>query len=63
MNGVIPGIFKTHIVATGVTSLLADKEKPKMTTDDVRNIKTLAKHKDLFDVLGNSIAPTIHGNL
>jgi hypothetical protein len=39
MNGVIPGVFKTHIVATGVTSLLAEKERPVISDTDLANIR------------------------
>ena len=63
MQGVIPGMFKTHIVATGVASLLAEKEKPNISEEDIKSIRNLGRRDDLFEVLGNSIAPTIHGNL
>ena len=43
MNGVVPGVFKTHIVATGVTSLLAEKEKPNLSEDDIKAIRTITK--------------------
>ena len=61
--GMTNGVFKTQIVATGVTSLLAEKEKPSMSEQDIKNIRKLAKEKDVFDVLGNSVAPSIEGNL
>ena len=63
MNGVIPGVFKTHIVATGVTSMLAEKTRPNLTETDLKNIRTMSRNKDCFDILGHSIAPTIYGNL
>jgi DNA replicative helicase MCM subunit Mcm2 (Cdc46/Mcm family) len=50
-------------VATGVRSLLAEKEKPTMSDSDIKNIKKLAGDKDLFNILGASIAPSIEGNL
>jgi DNA replication licensing factor MCM3 len=62
MTGVIPGVFKTQIVATGVTILLAEKEKPNISEQDIKNIKALAKNENCFEVLGNSIAPTIFGS-
>ena len=58
-NGITNGVFQTHIVATGVNSLLAEKEKPHLSETDVRNIKNIGKRKDCFDLLGRSIAPTI----
>lgn len=62
-NGLTNGIYKTHIVATGVRSLLAEKEKPSMSEQDIKNIKKLASNPELFDILGSSIAPSIEGNL
>lgn len=61
--GVTNGIFQTHIVATGVKSLLAEKEKPMMSEQDIRNIRKLAKDKDVFKTLGASVAPSIEGGL
>lgn len=37
------GDFRSILVATGVTSLLADKEKPSMSEVDLKNIRKLAK--------------------
>jgi DNA replication licensing factor MCM3 len=50
-------------VATGVQSLLAEKTKPSMSEQDIKNIKKLAKDKDIFNILGESIAPSIEGSL
>ena len=61
--GVTRGTFRTQIIATGVKSLLAEKEKPDLTDSDVKNIRTLKNDPKLFDVLGASIAPTIEGSL
>jgi DNA replication licensing factor MCM3 len=61
LNGVTNGIFQTHIVATGVTSLLAEKSKPNLSTDDIRNIRKIAGSANVLDLLGRSIAPTIEG--
>jgi DNA replicative helicase MCM subunit Mcm2 (Cdc46/Mcm family) len=49
------------IVATGIASLNAEKEKPIMSDADIKNIRKISKEKDLFDVLANSIAPSIEG--
>jgi DNA replication licensing factor MCM3 len=56
------GVFRTFLVATGVQSLNAEKEKPQLTDNDIKNIKKLSKEKDLFSVLGGSVASSIHGN-
>lgn len=55
--------FGTILVATGVTSLLAEKEKPQLNESDIKNIKKLAKEKEVFNILGHSVASTIEGNL
>jgi len=62
-NGLTNGVYRTYIVATGVRSLLAEKEKPSMSESDIKNIKKLANDKDLFNILGASIAPSIEGHL
>jgi DNA replication licensing factor MCM3 len=56
------GIFRNFLVATGIHSLNAEKEAPKLSENDIRNIKKLAKEKELFNILGNSVAPSIEGN-
>lgn len=55
--------FGTVLVATGVQSLLLEKERPQLTEGDIRNIRKLAKEPQLFDIMGNSVANTIEGNL
>ncbi len=60
-GGVTSGVFRSVIVATGLNSLNLEKEKPNMSEGDIKNIKKLAKDKDLFDILGNSVGPSIEG--
>lgn len=60
--GATAGTFRTQIVATGVTSLLAEKQKPSLSEQDIKNIRKLAKDDQVFDILGASIAPTIEGH-
>ena len=59
----INGTFKSQLVATGVESLNAEKEKPTMSEQDIRAIRKLAKDTDVFNILGESIAPSIEGYL
>lgn len=59
----ISGDFKSYLVATGVKSIHAEKEKPSLSEQDIKNIKKLAKDKDAFNILGESIAPSIEGHL
>jgi DNA replication licensing factor MCM3 len=55
--------FGTVLVATGVTSLLAEKERPQLNEADIKNIRKISREDKLFDLLGNSVASTIEGNL
>lgn len=59
MNGTV----RSNLVATGVKSLIAEKERPIMSEADLKAIRKLAKDKDVFSVLGESIAPSIEGSL
>ena len=59
----LSGEFKSELVATGIQSLLLEKEKPSMSEQDIKHIRKLAKDKDVFSVLGESIAPSIEGSL
>lgn len=59
----IVGEFKSELVATGIQSLLLEKEKPSMSEQDIKHIRKLAKDKDVFSILGESIAPSIEGSL
>ena len=56
-------MFKSELVATGIQSLLLEKEKPSMSEQDIKHIRKLAKDKDVFSILGESIAPSIEGSL
>jgi DNA replication licensing factor MCM3 len=60
-NGVTNGIFLTQIVATGIKSLLEEKQKPNLSETDIKNIRKMAQEKEVLDILGRSIAPTIEG--
>lgn len=60
-GGNTSGVFRNQIVATGIQSLNAEKEKPLMSEADIKNIKKISKDKDLFDILANSVAPSIEG--
>ena len=61
--GMTRGTFRTQIIATGVKSLLAEREKPNLSEHDIKNIRALKNDAKLFDILGASVAPTIEGAL
>lgn len=51
-SGSTNGVFKTMLVATGIKSLLADKERPRLSEADIKAIRKIAKEKKCFDILG-----------
>ena len=61
--GMTRGTFRTQIIATGVKSLHAEKEKPDLSDTDIKNIRALKNDPEVFDILGGSVAPTIEGHL
>lgn len=54
-------IFKTVLMATNIVSA-NELETPAFSTDDVRNIREIAKRDDLFTLLASSVAPSIYGH-
>jgi DNA replication licensing factor MCM3 len=56
------GVFQTMIYGTGVETTTLQKQDARIDAKDVTNIKKLAKRDDLFDVLANSVAPSIYGH-
>jgi len=42
--------------------MTAEAEVPRLTGDDLRNIKELSQRNDVFEVLSNSVAPSIFGH-
>jgi DNA replication licensing factor MCM3 len=55
-------VFRTVLVAMGVSSLSAQADAPKFSVEDIKNIRAVAKRRDVFNVLGRSIAPSVHGH-
>lgn len=42
--------------------MTVEMDIPRLTGDDLRNIKDLSQRSDVFDVLANSVAPSIYGH-
>ncbi|CAI2385130.1 unnamed protein product [Moneuplotes crassus] len=55
------GVFDTIIYGTGIQESIAKKET-KLDGKDISNIKKVAKRGDVFDILANSVAPSIYGH-
>ena len=56
------GGVKTVLIGTNVQELNNDIQQNEFTGDDLKRIRELAKQKNVFDVLANSIAPGIYGH-
>ena len=55
------GTVKTVLIGTNIQVLNNDIQQNEFTGEDLKNIKQLAKRKDIMKVLSNSIAPGIYG--
>ena len=56
------GYFKVVLVATSVSSLNNEVREPPISANDIKHIRKIAERKDLFDLLGKSVAPSIEGH-
>lgn len=56
------GVFQTIIYGTGIETTSILKQDARIDAKDVANIKKLAKKPELFDILANSVAPSIYGH-
>jgi DNA replication licensing factor MCM3 len=56
------GNVKTVLIGTNVQVINNDIQQKEYTGEDLRKIKELAKKKDVFNILANSIAPGIYGH-
>ncbi|KAG6552874.1 hypothetical protein Mapa_005529 [Marchantia paleacea] len=61
-KGNMNGVFRTVVVANNVSQLNKDINAPVFTADDLKNIKEISKRSDAFDLLGESLAPSIYGH-
>ncbi|KAH3709484.1 DNA replication licensing factor MCM3-like [Dreissena polymorpha] len=62
-NGYTSGTFRTILLANNV-QLMSKEVSPTFSAEDVAKIKKFSRQKniDVFDVLGKSLAPSIHGH-
>lgn len=56
------GVFKTVVLVNNVQILGRDVSQLGFSPEDVKAIRTLAERPDILNVLGRSIAPSIHGH-
>ena len=56
------GVFQTVILVNDIKILGRDSHGLVYSPRDVRNIRNLGKRKDILDILGRSVCPSIHGH-
>lgn len=61
-KGTTSGTFRTLVVATNVRQLAKEVAQPSFSQEDMKNIRKLVKRKDLFEVVADSLAPSIFGH-
>lgn len=62
-KGGVNGVFRTVLIANNVSLLNKEANAPIYTPEDIKNIKKVSERDDVFDLLANSLAPSIHGHL
>lgn len=62
-NGYTSGTFRTILLSNNI-QLMSKEVSPTFSAEDVAKIKKFSRQKnvDVFDVLGKSLAPSIHGH-
>jgi DNA replication licensing factor MCM3 len=61
-SGSMSGVFRTLLVACSVRPLGKESTQLKLTARDTRNIKRIAQREDCFEMLAQSLAPSIFGH-
>ncbi|KHG27499.1 DNA replication licensing factor MCM3 -like protein [Gossypium arboreum] len=61
-KGSVNGVFRTVLIANNVSLLNKEANAPIYSPEDLKNIKKIAERDDTFDLLGNSLAPSIYGH-
>ena len=61
-SGITSGVFKQVLVATGIKSINAEKERPQLSETDIKAIRKISKEKNVFDTLSSAVAPSIQGH-
>ncbi|XP_010529154.1 PREDICTED: DNA replication licensing factor MCM3 [Tarenaya hassleriana] len=61
-KGSVNGVFRTILIASNISLLNKEANAPVYTPQDLQNIKKIAARDDAFDLLSNSLAPSIYGH-
>ncbi|CAH9141503.1 unnamed protein product [Cuscuta epithymum] len=62
-KGSMNGVFRTILIANNVSLLNKSAHVPNYSTQILKNIQTISSRDDTFDLLANSLAPSIYGHL
>lgn len=62
-KGSMNGVFRTILIANNVSLLNKSAHAQSMTSKIIDQIKTISKRDDVFELLANSLAPSIYGHL
>jgi DNA replication licensing factor MCM3 len=65
-GGETTGNFRTVLLANMVQGLgksMQGSAEDELTEQDIKHIREVSRRKDLFELLGKSIAPSIHGHI
>ena len=62
MGSKTSGIFKTILMATGISTLNEIQNQQVIDANDIRNFKKVSRRSDIFELFSQSIAPSIHGH-
>ncbi|KAG2626819.1 DNA replication licensing factor MCM3 homolog 2-like [Panicum virgatum] len=62
-KGSVSGVFRTVLIANNVSLLNKEANAPVYTREDLKRMKEISRRNDTFDLLGNSIAPSIYGHI
>ncbi|KAJ3072880.1 MCM DNA helicase complex subunit, partial [Quaeritorhiza haematococci] len=58
----LSAMFRTFLLANNIKILGKDIQAAAITETDIQEIRKLAKRKDVFELLANSLAPSIYGH-
>ncbi|KAI8821797.1 MCM2/3/5 family-domain-containing protein [Fimicolochytrium jonesii] len=58
----VSAIFKTVILANSIRLLSKEVQQPQVTDTDISDIKKIARRENVFELLAQSLAPSIYGH-
>ena len=56
-------VCRTVLIANNVSLLNKEANAPVYTREDLKRMKEISRRNDTFDLLGNSLAPSIYGHI